>query len=639
MPDGTTVFVRFTGEVVSEGGATDWSGFNRQAGYWSSVGGGASSYVTPGYVPSLPTNGDRIAVVGSAAPRQTLEFFQDAAFTTPATVSNITMLIYSLGRPTNQGVWAFDQNFSVLSDNRAQVSGYRLTRLPRTDAAVLEGFEGSGTLQFTGSFSQIAWTVEIPEEYAAWNIGVTSAQAPFAAASAFRPCPIPTLGQGESAIVDGVTVTASTMSVSSSNNTYLFQAGSATTAAFTFNPPVPAFRVSSSALTGADSFAIGATNSAATAVLTTSMVSTSARFDYLQGSQVSASATARVDFVGSGSSTANVEFFLNCSEITANRPVTTGLANAAMPRVSFTGDGFSGSVTFAVVSGTLPPGLTLDPATGFITGTPTQATSATVVISATGSGWGYATSTLTFDFSQVTLPPAVTELITRPVASPTTVPTSTPPTSTPPTSTTPSTTPPTPTPVRDTTGALPAEAPGTGVATVDGVDVAVEVFIDVDSSLVMRGQDFELRLAGECVDGCTLIRDESGREVLLLDSAGAAQVSGFGFKPGTLAHVWVFSEPVYLGALLVQPDGTFSGSFPLAGIAVGTHTLQTNGISFDDQARSANIGIVVQDSAAPIPGPGSLPATGTERTLLLLAVAVLLAGALLASRPRRLTRH
>ena len=73
-----------------------------------------------------------------------------------------------------------------------------------------------------------------------------------------------------------------------------------------------------------------------------------------------------------------------------------------------------------------------------------------------------------------------------------------------------------------------------------------------------------------------------------IERDGIARVSGFGFLPGSLVHIWIFSDPVCLGALTVTEDGTFAGPMSLLGIPEGEHTLQVNGISFDGAERTAD---------------------------------------------------
>jgi len=182
IPGGSTVYVKFTGEIVNYPGA---SGFNIASNsFWSTsdgVGIDGAAFRSAN-VPDLPTNGDRIAVSGSTTggvQLQTLEFFSDAARTTPVNMANLVMDVWSLGAPYDEGIWNFTQNFDILSDNKSPVSSYSgLTKDAGGPPYALTGFEGTGTIQFTGSYSSVAWTVVNPEFYAVWNIGVTTATAP-----------------------------------------------------------------------------------------------------------------------------------------------------------------------------------------------------------------------------------------------------------------------------------------------------------------------------------------------------------------------------------------------------------------------------------------------------------------------------
>jgi hypothetical protein len=195
-----------------------------------------------------------------------------------------------------------------------------------------------------------------------------------------------------------------------------------------------------------------------------------------------------------------------------------------------------------------------------------------------------------------------------------------------------------PVPVTDPeTGALPTLAPGETSVFENGVAVSVELVAEGGTDLVMRGAGFELRLSGECSSGCSVQTDGSGRQILQLDSEGAARVSGEGFQAGSSVYVWLFSSPVFLGELTVGAGGTFSGSLPLTGVEPGEHTLQVSGVSTDGQVRTANLGVVVASSSL-VPDLGTLPATGqsldaVKWMLLLLG----LGGALLIARRRVLS--
>jgi hypothetical protein len=195
-----------------------------------------------------------------------------------------------------------------------------------------------------------------------------------------------------------------------------------------------------------------------------------------------------------------------------------------------------------------------------------------------------------------------------------------------------------PVPVTDPeTGALPTLAPGETSVFENGVAVSVELVAEGGTDLVMRGAGFELRLSGECSSGCSVQTDGSGRQILQLDSEGAARVSGEGFQAGSSVYVWLFSTPVFLGELTVGDDGTFSGSLPLTGVEPGEHTLQVSGVSTDGQVRTANLGVVVASSSL-VPDLGTLPATGQSLDAVKWMLLMLgLGGVLLIARRRVLS--
>jgi hypothetical protein len=170
-------------------------------------------------------------------------------------------------------------------------------------------------------------------------------------------------------------------------------------------------------------------------------------------------------------------------------------------------------------------------------------------------------------------------------------------------------------------GVLPALAAGEVVVYEDGVPVVVEVFVDDDTELVVLASTFELRLSGECSEGCAITTNDDGRETLILEQEGLANVTGVGFEPGSSVYVWLFSEPRFLGELTVNADGTFAGSVALGDVEIGEHTLQVNGVSQQGSQRSANLGVVVDPEGVV---DAVLPSTGGDQNLMVWLLTVLL---------------
>jgi hypothetical protein len=168
--------------------------------------------------------------------------------------------------------------------------------------------------------------------------------------------------------------------------------------------------------------------------------------------------------------------------------------------------------------------------------------------------------------------------------------------------------------------------------TVDGKPATVKLVVEDEKRLVLSGDKFQLSLSGTCIndEACRIEKRSGGRETIVFNRNGAAFVSGFGFKPGTLVHVWMFSDPKYLGALTVGSDGKFAGSLDLGNVALGEHTLQANGTSFDGAERSANIGVSVSHGAQVLPKTGS-----SGLALLLTALLALLGGLALQAVSRK----
>jgi len=156
------------------------------------------------------------------------------------------------------------------------------------------------------------------------------------------------------------------------------------------------------------------------------------------------------------------------------------------------------------------------------------------------------------------------------------------------------------------------------LVTENGVLTTVTVEEVKTGNWKMSGADFQWELeipaadtAGSSSGIVTLVRN---REV---------EVSGSGFKSGTLVDVWLMSTPIFLGTVRVNPDGSFEGALVVpAGIEPGRHTLQANGTTPDNEIRSLNLGVQV------LAGNPRLPVTGNDTSpLSQIALFSLLLGA------------
>lgn len=179
LPDNTSVNVTLTGEVlVYSCFAATISGC--PAGWWRNTAQGwgpnveyPSGTFTSTNVPTVPTNANLITQAGyvPAVAKHTLTFSQP--------VTNIVMNVVSLGGMAGVSAYKFDQDFTVLSQNTKCTGSLNnvspITNCLTVSGRTLSGREGSGSLQFTGTYTSISWEVTVPEVYSGFNIGVTSA--------------------------------------------------------------------------------------------------------------------------------------------------------------------------------------------------------------------------------------------------------------------------------------------------------------------------------------------------------------------------------------------------------------------------------------------------------------------------------
>ena len=188
---------------------------------------------------------------------------------------------------------------------------------------------------------------------------------------------------------------------------------------------------------------------------------------------------------------------------------------------------------------------------------------------------------------------------------------------------------------------LPLATPSTPIAIQSGSASAVDVAVINEQAVQLGMEDgFSVRV--------TALDDEGNVSPLAPDGAVRAKrlnrvfVTGQGFKPGTQAVVWIFSNPRRLGVIQVGATGSYSSQLQISSaVELGDHTLQVNGVIPDGNVRSMNIGIEIVESYS-LPGDDKNSDQGvldsTAEVLVLYTILLVILGSssfLLVSRKRR----
>ena len=182
---------------------TDWTA-------WSPSSGTASGFITPSSGPNVTvqfdalqadgSHGTYLGVTGSSlwtpdatyisaevdnAPNyEGLKLVGTANMTYKTTLSEAIkdpiMGIATLGSSSDSAVYVFDSPFGILSQGVSCCWGNgSLTNLGYLDTYggyVLKGFEGSGIIQFLGTYSTFSWTVPDPEYWHGFTFGIRTTE-------------------------------------------------------------------------------------------------------------------------------------------------------------------------------------------------------------------------------------------------------------------------------------------------------------------------------------------------------------------------------------------------------------------------------------------------------------------------------
>lgn len=157
---------------------------------------------------------------------------------------------------------------------------------------------------------------------------------------------------------------------------------------------------------------------------------------------------------------------------------------------------------------------------------------------------------------------------------------------------------PSPEPNRES-GELPALSFGQSLATSAGMPQPVTVtgFSDMRRAVV-EGPDWLISVDADRSGGVD--QDGSGNVLVRLTPSSIGTASGSGFLPGTVASVWLFSDPTLVATVTVDDNGEFVSEFLVDAsvIPAGEHTLQVQGVGQDGYIKAANLGVLVEQAVA-----------------------------------------
>ena len=115
---------------------------------------------------------------------------------------------------------------------------------------------------------------------------------------------------------------------------------------------------------------------------------------------------------------------------------------------------------------------------------------------------------------------------------------------------------------------------------------------DEKTGYVVAAADWSIAISSttKFVQGTT--QDTTARVVI--ERGNSVTTNGTGFKPNSQVDVWVYSTPIWLGAVITDEVGNFTTTLPMpAALPEGDHTFQAQGLTPDDIARAAAVPITL----------------------------------------------
>lgn len=86
------------------------------------------------------------------------------------------MAVATLGSGGDSATYVFDSPFTILSQGPSCCWGGTNHSLIQQSGNVLQGWEGSGIIQFIGTYSTFSWTVPNPEYWHGFTFGIRTTE-------------------------------------------------------------------------------------------------------------------------------------------------------------------------------------------------------------------------------------------------------------------------------------------------------------------------------------------------------------------------------------------------------------------------------------------------------------------------------
>jgi outer membrane protein OmpA-like peptidoglycan-associated protein len=141
------------------------------------------------------------------------------------------------------------------------------------------------------------------------------------------------------------------------------------------------------------------------------------------------------------------------------------------------------------------------------------------------------------------------------------------------------------------------------------ISASTEVTADKQGLKVVT-PDWQFTLKVQASAGAAANQEATSGTQLVVTTGQTVAVAGDKFQAGSTVKVWIFSDPILLGTVKVNPDGSFASTLSVpTGLELGNHTLVLQGVNSKNEVQNAQASLLLKAAnTAPAAKPVSLSA-------------------------------